>query len=114
MPSGTASKFFLKLLVTIPVTPIISGIIVHFMFHFVVSLYINSCILTSLLLLLSSSSSIKQLLGKHGEGAKYTVLSYKATEGVYFKAVSADGWQTGPLSLSITLTVYDQNIKHSA
>jgi len=30
---GTASKFFLKLLVTIPVTPIITGIIVHFRFH---------------------------------------------------------------------------------
>jgi len=27
---GTASKFFLKLLVTIPVDPIITGIIVHF------------------------------------------------------------------------------------
>ena len=27
---GTASKFFLKLLVTIPVAPIIIGIIVHF------------------------------------------------------------------------------------
>ena len=30
---GTASKFFLKLLVTIPVAPIIIGIIVHFRFH---------------------------------------------------------------------------------
>jgi len=30
---GTASKFFLKLLVTIPVAPIIAGIIVHFSFH---------------------------------------------------------------------------------
>jgi len=30
---GTASKFFLKLLVTIPVAPIITGIIVHFRFH---------------------------------------------------------------------------------
>ena len=30
---GTASKFFLKLLGTIPVTPIITGIIVHFRFH---------------------------------------------------------------------------------
>ena len=30
---GTASKFFLKLLVTIPVAPIIIGIIVHFKFH---------------------------------------------------------------------------------
>src|SRR5215475_5433113 len=29
----TASKFFLKLLVTIPVAPIITGIIVHFRFH---------------------------------------------------------------------------------
>ena len=30
---GTASKFFLRLLVTIPVAPIITGIIVHFRFH---------------------------------------------------------------------------------
>jgi hypothetical protein len=30
---GTASKFFLKLLVTIPVTPVITGIIVHFRFY---------------------------------------------------------------------------------
>ena len=30
---GTSSKFFLKLLVTIPVTPIITGTIVHFRFH---------------------------------------------------------------------------------
>jgi hypothetical protein len=30
---GTASKFFLKLLVTIPVAPIITGIIVHFRFY---------------------------------------------------------------------------------
>ena len=30
---GTASKFFLKLLVTVPVAPIITGTIVHFRFH---------------------------------------------------------------------------------
>ena len=30
---GTASKFFLKLLVTIPVAQIITGIIVHYRFH---------------------------------------------------------------------------------
>ena len=30
---GTASKFFLRRLVTIPVAPIITGIIVHFRFH---------------------------------------------------------------------------------
>ena len=30
---GTASKFFLKILVTIPVAPIIIGITVHFRFH---------------------------------------------------------------------------------
>ena len=32
-PGSTASKFFLKLLVTIPVAPIITGTIVHFKFH---------------------------------------------------------------------------------
>ena len=30
---GTASKFFLKLLVSIPVAPIITGIVVHLRFH---------------------------------------------------------------------------------
>ena len=30
---GTASKFFFRLLVTIPVAPVITGIIVHFSFH---------------------------------------------------------------------------------
>ena len=30
---GISSKFFLKLLLTIPVTPIITGTIVHFRFH---------------------------------------------------------------------------------
>ena len=30
---GAASKFFFKLLVTIPVAPIITGLIVHFRFH---------------------------------------------------------------------------------
>ena len=30
---GTASKFFLRLLVTIPVAPIFTGIIIHFRFH---------------------------------------------------------------------------------
>ena len=44
---GTASKFFLKRLVTIPVAPIINGITVHFGSTFVASLYTNCCILTS-------------------------------------------------------------------
>src|SRR5215475_11971158 len=30
---GTASKFFLKLLITVPLAPIVTGIIVHFRFH---------------------------------------------------------------------------------
>ena len=30
---GTASKFFFRLLITIPVAPITTGIIVHFRFH---------------------------------------------------------------------------------
>ena len=44
---GTASKFFLKLLVTIPVAPIITGINVHFKFHFRYISIHNSRILTS-------------------------------------------------------------------
>ena len=49
---GTASKFFLKLHVTIPVAPVITGIIVHFRFHIpFISKYKNSCILTSFPLL---------------------------------------------------------------
>ena len=43
---GTASKFFLKLLVTIPVAPVITGITYNSGSTFVVSLYLNSCILT--------------------------------------------------------------------
>ena len=31
--TGTVSKFFFKILVTIPVAPIITGTIVHFRFH---------------------------------------------------------------------------------
>jgi hypothetical protein len=31
---GTASKFFLKFLVTIPVAPIITGIIVHYYYYY--------------------------------------------------------------------------------
>ena len=54
---GTASKFFLKLLVTIPVAPIITGIIAHFRFHMrYISihklLYFNFSLLLLLLLLL--------------------------------------------------------------
>jgi len=46
---GTASKFFLKLLVTIPVAPIITGTIVNFRFHI---RYIVLLLLLLLLLLL--------------------------------------------------------------
>ena len=42
-----ASKFFLKPFVIIPVAPIVTSIIIHFMFHIVASLYINSCILAA-------------------------------------------------------------------
>ena len=31
---GTGSKFFLKLLVTIPVAPIVIGVIVHFCYYY--------------------------------------------------------------------------------
>ena len=44
---GIASILFLKLLVTIPVAPIITGIIVHFRFHIRCISIRNSCILTS-------------------------------------------------------------------
>ena len=43
----SVSKFFFKLLVTIPVAPVIIGIIYISGSTLVVSLYINSCILTS-------------------------------------------------------------------
>ena len=49
---AVCSKFFLKLLVTIPVAPIIIGIIVHFGFHIVVSLYINSCIIIIIIIII--------------------------------------------------------------
>jgi hypothetical protein len=44
---GIAYRFVLKLFVTIPVAPIIIGIILHFSSTFAVSLYINCWILTS-------------------------------------------------------------------
>ena len=45
---GTVSKFFFKLLVTIPVAPVVTGITVRFRFHIrCIFIYINSCILTS-------------------------------------------------------------------
>jgi len=44
---GTASKFFLKLLVTIQVAPVITGIIVPARFHIRRISIHNSCILTS-------------------------------------------------------------------
>ena len=49
---GRVSKFFLKLLVIIPMAPIITGIIVHFKFHIrCISIY-NSCILTSFIIII--------------------------------------------------------------
>ena len=47
---GMASKFFLKPFVTIPVALIVTGVILHFGFTFVVHLYINCCNLASLML----------------------------------------------------------------
>ena len=52
---GTSYKFFLKLLVTIPVALIITGIIVHFRFHI-------SCILLLLLLLTAHNSCLDNVL----------------------------------------------------
>ena len=48
---GTASKFFLKLLVTIPVAPIITGIIVYIRFH-IRFISIHKLLYLTLLLLL--------------------------------------------------------------
>jgi hypothetical protein len=43
-----ASKFFVKPFVTVPVAPVITGIILHFRFYIrCISLYMNSCILAS-------------------------------------------------------------------
>ena len=49
---GTASKFFLKLLVTIPVAPIIIGIIVHFRFHIRSISNINSYIIIIIIIII--------------------------------------------------------------
>ena len=49
---GIVSKFFFKLLVTIPVAPIITGTIVHLRSTFVVSLYTNSCIIIIIIILI--------------------------------------------------------------
>ena len=48
---GTVSKFFLKLLATIPVAPIITGTIVHFRFH-IRCISIHTFLYLTLLLLL--------------------------------------------------------------
>jgi hypothetical protein len=42
--------------------------------------------------------------------------SEKAMEREYFEDLGADGWQIGPIGaigLSITLTLYAQNLRHS-
>ena len=52
---GTASKFFLKPLVTIPVAPINTGIIVHFRFHIRCISLLLLLLLSSLLLLLTAT-----------------------------------------------------------
>jgi len=49
---GTVSKFFLKLLVTIPVAPIITGTIVHFMFHI-------RCIIIIIIIVIRHYSSLR-------------------------------------------------------
>jgi len=54
---GTASKFFLKLLVTIPVPPIITDIIVHFWFH-IRCISIHKLLYFNLLLLLLLLSEV--------------------------------------------------------
>ena len=54
---GTASKFFLKLLVTIPVAPIITGTIVHFRFH-IRCISIHKLLYFNLLLLLLYDMSV--------------------------------------------------------
>ena len=49
---GTASKFFLKFLVTIPVAPVITGTIVHFRFRIrCISIYKRLLLLLLLLLI---------------------------------------------------------------
>jgi hypothetical protein len=65
---GIAFKFFLQLLVTMPVAPISTGIIVHFRFHMRCISIHNSCILPLLLLLL-----LLLLLG----GSKYCLTLFK-------------------------------------
>jgi len=53
--TGTASKFFLKLLVTIPVAPIITGTIVHFRFHIPIISILLLLLLTAIELSLGCS-----------------------------------------------------------
>ena len=53
---GTASKFFLKLLVTIPVAPIITGMIVHFRFHI-------RCIIIIIIVVVKGGLAVAHLVG---------------------------------------------------
>jgi len=59
---GTVSRFFLKLLVTIPVAPIIAGTIVHFRFH-IRCISIHKLLLLLLLLLLTFRGYQRQKQG---------------------------------------------------
>ena len=57
---GTASKFFLKHLVTIPVVPIIIGIIVHFRFH-IRCIIINITIILIIIIIIFLLSCMLQI-----------------------------------------------------
>jgi len=54
---GTASKSLLKFLVTIPVVPIITGIIVHFSFH---TCFISIIIIIMIIIIMQDSGFIEQ------------------------------------------------------
>jgi len=56
---GTISKFFLKLLVTLPVAPIITGTIVHYRFH-IRCISIHKLLYFNLLLLLLLLSTLRE------------------------------------------------------
>jgi hypothetical protein len=94
---GTASKFFLKLLVTISVAPLITGIIVHFRFNIrCISirklLYFNLLLLLLLLLLFYTTINLylKKRLYDFWPELLFKVCTCKQCEHTnsWFKAIS--------------------------
>ena len=99
---GTASKFFLKRLVTIPVAPIITGIVVHFRFHIrCISIHKYYTLLLLLLLLLLLFRNFNIIFTSLGKGL-YPLYVNKSLNQAYnkdFVREMGSGYQNATLLL---------------